>query len=400
MKRTTWYKPPKPKYSSLEDISKFNMLWTVSLGLAFIFLVLLFIHLFFDDQNWATSLAAMAVAMVNLIVLRQLRSFKLVGVWSILLGTFICQSSIFLVIDSHVISDTMWCILIGFFTFFLFGIIPGIIVLLSNLGGLLTFLMLSDPESLSVKGLTNEQVGFQMVINVCYVALAISYIIHRIIKSNRDMVELHEQQLKQNEVLLKEIHHRVKNNLQIISSLLKLQAFESNNELVQKQFSEAIGRIRSMALIHEKMYSNHNFNAINLKSYLETLVGDISNGFGLKCAQDIQIDKELSEIDIKGVVPISLIFNELITNSAKHAFNEDVKGEIQIHIEKAGSDVIIYYSDNGVWKSISKEGGFGLELINAMVEQLEGSFEKTTNEGTSYRFKIPFNQLFFRVDAD
>lgn len=400
MKRTTWYQPPKTKYSSLEDVAKFNMLWTVSLGLTFVFLVLLLIHLYFGDQNWTTSLAAIALAILNLITLKQLRTYKLVGVWSVLLSAFICQGSIYLVNDSHVITDTMWCVLLGFFAFFLFGIFTGIVVLLSNLAGLLTFLMLSTPESLTEKGLTSEQVDFKMVINVFYVALAISFIIYRMIRSNRDMVELHEQQLKHNEVLLKEIHHRVKNNLQIISSLLKLQAFESNNELVQKQFSEAIGRIRSMALIHEKMYSNHNFNAINLKSYLETLVGDISNGFGLKCVEDIQIDKELSEIDIKGVVPISLIFNELITNSAKHAFNDDVKGEIQIHIEKAGSDVIIYYADNGVWKSVSKEGGFGLELINAMVEQLEGSFEKTTNDGTSYRFKIPFNQLFFRVDAD
>lgn len=376
------------------------MLWTVSLGLAFIFLFLLVIHLSFGDQNWTTSLAAIALALVNLITLKKLQKYRLVGFWSVLVSAAICQSSIYFVNDSHVVTDAMWCLLLGFFAFFLFGIIPGFVVLMGNLGGLLLFLLISDPEVLAGKGLTQEQVDFRMVINVFYVAMAISFIIFRMIKNNRDVIALHEQQLKHNEVLLKEIHHRVKNNLQIISSLLKLQAIESNSELVQNQFSEAIGRIRSMALIHEKMYRNDDFNAINLSSYLEALLNNISNGFALNCSSNILVDNELGEIDIKGVVPISLIFNELITNSVKHAFADKDDGEISIQIEKAGKDVMIYYADNGNWKSNAKEEGFGLELVNAMVDQLEGTYERKTEGGTSYRFKIPFNQLFFKLESN
>lgn len=262
----SFFRPPLTRYSSIKDVGKFNMLWNVSLGLAFVFTVLFAIHISFRDDNWATSLAAFGVAVMDLLVLHQTRKYKLVGTLSIILGIFICQASVYFVEDSHILSDSMWCVLVSFFTFFLFGSLFGTIVLLVNLSFLVGYLMMADDIALATKGLTRNQVDIRMVVNVLYVALALSFIIYKMMKNNDEMIGRYELQTRQNEILLKEVHHRVKNNLQIVSSLLRLQAAENNNEKVIGQFEEAIGRIRSMALIHEKMYVNEDFSSIDVDS--------------------------------------------------------------------------------------------------------------------------------------
>ncbi|OFZ07882.1 MAG: hypothetical protein A3D92_00780 [Bacteroidetes bacterium RIFCSPHIGHO2_02_FULL_44_7] len=395
MKRRAIFNPPSTEYTALQDIGKFNMLWHVSLGLIGVFTVLFGIHIYFQDSNWSTSLAALAVSIMNILVLQQTRKFWMVGVWSVVLGTMICQASIYIIDDSHLITDTMWCILVSFFTFFLFGSLRGSIVLLLNLGGLVCYLMLSDEKMLSTKGLTSEQVDMRMLVNVLYVALALSFIIHKMIENNKEVISRYELQTKQNDILLKEIHHRVKNNLQIVSSLLKLQAAQNTNSGVSEQFNEAISRVRSMALIHEKMYINEDFSALDVQSYVIALVEDITQSMESDCKIDLRIDAEMQKVDIKSIVPLSLIFNELITNSVRHGFEGLEKATIEINIERAGDKVLLYYSDNGTWKVPTRNNGFGVELINTLTEQLHGRYERTTEGGTHYRFVLDADQFFF-----
>lgn len=398
MKRRSIFNPPKTEYTALQEIGKFNMLWHVSLGLAGVFVLLFGIHIYFQDANWSTSLAALAIAIMNMLVLQQTRKYWIVGVWSIILGTMICQASIYIIQDSHVITDTMWCVLVAFFTFFLFGPLRGSIVLLLNLGGLVSYLMISDEATLAAKGLTSEQVDVRMLVNVFYVGLALSFVIYKMIDNNREIISRYELQTKQNDILLKEIHHRVKNNLQIVSSLLKLQAAQSENSGVSEHFNEAIGRVRSMALIHEKMYVNEDFSALDVQSYVITLVEDITKSMESDCKIDLRIDAEMQKVDIKSIVPLSLIFNELITNSVRHGFADRTEATIEINIERAGDKVLLYYSDNGMWKVPSKNIGFGVELINTLTEQLLGRYERTTEGGTHYRFVLDADQFFFHVD--
>lgn len=399
MSRMTIFTAPGTRYTSIKDVGKFNMLWHVSLGLAFVFTILFAIHIAFRDDNWATSLAAFGVAVINLLVLYQTRKYRFVGILSIVLGIFICQASIYIVEDSHVVSDAMWCILVAFFTFFLFGSLYGTIVLMLNLGCLVGYLVYADPSSLASKGLTGAQVDVRMVVNVLYVAMALAYVIYKMIQNNDEMIGRYEAQTKQNEILLKEVHHRVKNNLQIVSSLLRLQAAENSNEKVIGQFEEAIGRIRSMALIHEKMYVNEDFSSIDVDSYIQSLVKDISNSIHTECEVELKLSTEVRQIDIKSVVPLSLLLNELITNSIRHGFDQMQRAAIEISLEEAGDKVLLYYSDSGVWKE-GAQSGFGLELINTLTEQLHGTFERTAENGTHYRFVLDADEFFFRSEEE
>jgi two-component sensor histidine kinase len=382
------FNPPKTNYSGYEDIGKFNMLWIVSLILVPIFVVLLFIHTVFGDPSWITSLFAMLVGIGNLIVLRHYRKYKLIGFLSIVFGIAICQSVIFIVQDSHLISDVMWCILVAFFTFFLFGSISGTIVLLFNLSGLVIYLLNASSNEVLAKGVEIENVDYKMVINVFYVALALAFVIHQMIQNNIRVNRLYQVETEKNEVLVQEIHHRVKNNLQIISSLLKLQASEDKNLDLQDQFGEAIGRINSMALIHEKLYQKNNLSHIDLRSYLIDLSNEISRSINPLIKVEIDIETSIRRLDIDTIVPVSLIFNELITNSIKHGFVGRKSGVISIKIVNLEGLIEMTYTDDGAWVSPIDSAGFGTELIETFATQLNGSFELDTNNGASYHFKF------------
>ena len=191
------------------------------------------------------------------------------------------------------------------------------------------------------------------------------------------------------------MHHRVKNNLQIISSLLKLQSFETESEEVKNHFNEAIGRIRSMALIHEKMYSNNDLSEINLESYLINLSKDICESMNANDDLMVKIQSELKRVDIKSMVPISLIFNELITNSLKHGIKDITDAKITITVTSNERLTEIYYSDNGTWIAPKKTATFGLELLETLASQLDGFVERSIENGTNYHFTFKTESLFY-----
>ena len=205
----------------------------------------------------------------------------------------------------------------------------------------------------------------------------------------------YEKEIARNELLLKEIHHRVKNNLQIISSLLKLQAAESSNSRVQEHFNEAISRIRAMALIHEKMYTNDDLAQIDIKSYLISLAQDILKSIQSETNIEFNIESQIDKIDVKSIVPISLIFNELITNSLKHGFNNQKNGKIDVKIINQHDVILFKYCDNGNWRIPENEATFGLELIKTLTDQLEGKFSRKIDNGTHYEFEFHSKPFFF-----
>jgi len=389
--------PPETKYTNVVEIGKFNMMWNVSIALIPIFLFLLGLHIYFGDVNWTTSLAAALLAGVNVAVLQQTRKYLSVGIWSVLLSVAICQSSIFLVHDSHIVTDIMWCVLTSFFAFFMFGWFVGSFTLLLNLTGLMIFLFMSEEFMVADKGIDPDVVDKRLLINVYYVGAALAFIIYKMMENNNDINKKYSEQIHRNEILMKEIHHRVKNNLQIISSLLRLQSFETDDEQVKAHFDEAIGRIRSMALIHEKMYHNDDMSEIDLPSYLISLSNDILHSHESKTNVDFKVVSEINRVDIKHVVPISLIFNELITNSLKHGFSGIKDPKIRLEIIVSGNQIKFLYSDNGKWKAPHSNNSFGLELIETLTEQIEGNYVRTYDEGTHYHFTFSKNQFFFKA---
>lgn len=384
---------PKTAYRSLDDVGKFNMIWDISLILIPAFIVLATMHIAYRDDNWSTSLIGEVLAITNVVVLKKTRKYKTVGIYTVALSVLVVQASVFLVNDSHLITDTMWCLLSGFFTFFILGARWGTFVLLLNLTGLTLFLLFTSANDVLNKGISPSQVNDNMVLNVFFVGVALAYIIYKMVDNNKQINKRYEKQIEQNEVLMKEIHHRVKNNLQIISSLLRLQAAESKSPQVKVQFDEAISRIRSMALIHEKMYQKEDLTRIDVREYLVSLTDELVKSIQTRTTIEFIVSSELDEMDVKSIVPVSLIFNELITNSIKHGFANAKEGKIKVDIKRTNRGVDFEYYDNGQWLEPKEEGTFGLDLLNTLTEQLDGTFRREINNGTLYVFSFPLENI-------
>ncbi|GIK70954.1 MAG: hypothetical protein BroJett020_22490 [Bacteroidota bacterium] len=197
------------------------------------------------------------------------------------------------------------------------------------------------------------------------------------------------KQKEEKETLLKEIHHRVKNNLQIVNSLLRLQSNQINDEKITELFEEAQNRIITMALIHEKIYRTENLAQIDFKEYIEALSGNLVKTYNLNKLIKIEKNIEVEHFGIDQLVPIGLILNEMLSNSFKHAFTNTLEGKIwisfRINSEKKYELIV---GDNGKGlDSIEFENprSLGLELIKTFTEQLNGFIELNTKKGTEYK---------------
>lgn len=223
-----------------------------------------------------------------------------------------------------------------------------------------------------------------------YLMAMIMDITERKLVEDKIKASLHEK-----EVLLMEIHHRVKNNLQIISSLLNLQSRGIDNEEVQEVFKESQARVKSMAMVHEKLYQSQNLSRIQFKDYILSLVNNLLQTY-LRDPSGIQLKTDIDDvyIDINTAVPSGLIINEIISNSLKYAFDDD-RGEIKISLRKDDDEMVLKISDNG--KGFSKDFDFrttetlGLQLVNSLVQQLDGKIELDKTKGVGFR--ITFKEL-------
>ncbi len=214
-------------------------------------------------------------------------------------------------------------------------------------------------------------------------------------KRTRDQKKLKEN-LIEKEVLLREIHHRVKNNMQIISSLLNIQSRHIRNPQAQKLFRESQTRIRSMALIHEKLYQSENLAKVDFRAYIHTMIAHLYHFFNVSpnvIHQNLHIDEIY--LDISTAIPCGLIINELVTNSLKHAFLPGVEGKISIEMTSQEKKYILKISDNG--KGIAEEVDIfntetlGMQLVNMLIGQLGGTLSFDRKAGS--RFKIIFPKI-------
>jgi len=199
--------------------------------------------------------------------------------------------------------------------------------------------------------------------------------------------------IQEKDVLLKEIHHRVKNNLQIISSLLNLQSMYITDEEALDVFKESQNRVKSMAIVHEKLYQSGNFAEINFSEYLRNLASSIYSSYGVDMdIVKLKINADNIFLDINNAIPCGLMINELLTNAIKHAFPNGRLGEISIDFHKKNDKYILTLQDNGIGLpedlNLEKTKSLGLRLINSLVSQLNGKLEVTSINGTS--FKITF----------
>ena len=334
-----------------------------------------------------------AVVFVLILILKKRKTFLLAAIFFSILGTILTQLTFILYIESHHIVDTMWILVIILFTFFTLGKIWGRIILVSNLIGIIYFLVFVLRENLvSVKVLDNSDI-IALSVNFTIVFVLISYLINQFIISSKysetkyvNLTEKLKETNQEKTIMLKEIHHRVKNNLQVITSLLRLQSRDITDEESKVIFNESIDRVIAMSRIHEKIYQSENLSKIDLEEYIISLSENLISSYSVKEKITTTIVSDIEQISTKSLVPISLIFNELISNSIKYAFIGKESGKISISILKQTDKIEFIYRDNGTWKKRKNPDSFGLVLIESLTEQLNGTFNLSTENGTKYSF--------------
>jgi two-component sensor histidine kinase len=200
--------------------------------------------------------------------------------------------------------------------------------------------------------------------------------------------------LKEKEVLLKEVHHRVKNNLQVISSILNLQSSYVKDKRVLEILLESQNRIKSMAFVHESLYQTKDFSNISFREYVENISRNLVHSYAATDSPpDLNLDLDDIQLNLDIAIPCGLIINELLTNSLKYAFPQGKTGKIAIVIREKSGNITINISDNG--KGLPKEIDFrnteslGLQLVVSLVEQINGKIRLDTKKGT--KFTIEFS---------
>jgi len=220
--------------------------------------------------------------------------------------------------------------------------------------------------------------------------------------SSRDVSARHQAEealrasLREKDVLLKEVHHRVRNNMQIISSLLNHQARLISDAAVLNMFRESQNRIRSIALVHEKLYRSTDLSRIDFADYIESLIVHLFHTLQVDAVR-IAYRSELLpvDLDVTMAIPLGLIVNELVMNSLEHAFPQARRGEIFIRLERIGDGRLrLEIADNGVGLPPGvdprQSASLGWQIVQMLIEQIGGSLETRSEAGTSVA--ITFNE--------
>lgn len=199
-----------------------------------------------------------------------------------------------------------------------------------------------------------------------------------------------ETQLVEIKALAKESHHRIKNNLQVVSSLLKLQSNNVQNAAAKSALSEAYGRVRTIALIHQKLYKGDSFVKVDLQEFMEQLLSNISKTMGNEHMVHIQRHIPSLLIKVDSAIFIGLIVNELVTNSFKYAFEEDQQGEVVVRIEKQqDTKLLIEVKDDGIGYPEEllgdQESSFGLTIVKSLLRIFKGDLEILNKGGAVSR---------------
>lgn len=200
--------------------------------------------------------------------------------------------------------------------------------------------------------------------------------------------------LKEKEVLLSEIHHRVKNNLAVVSGLLFLHSESVTDEKLKSVFFESQMRIKSISLIHEKLYQSENFGAINMSQYISDLASSIISSYELSKTQHVKfkLDIDDDEISMNSALTYGLILNELLTNSMKYAFKDQLDPMIFISWKHSHGQEVFVYSDNGPGfnfnSSTTKKGSIGVELVQTLVRQLHGKLDYSNLMGSLFTITV------------
>ncbi len=227
-----------------------------------------------------------------------------------------------------------------------------------------------------------------------YKGKAASLVVIRDIMERKQAEETIRASLAEKEALLRELHHRVKNNMQVISSLLSLQAQSIENRQAQQLFREAQNRVQAMTLIHEQLYRSENLSAVDMGESISMLAANLYASYGVNTDFiGLRINAEHVLMPVDKAVPMCMIINELVSNALENAFPGGRRGEINIDLHADGDELTLLVRDNGVGfpkdLDLQKAQTLGLQLVNSLTVQLNGSMEYRSEGGAEFKFVFP-----------
>lgn len=393
------------KTESLHEESRITLFYNLVLTVFFMSVLSVFISLIIGTLPVILpSLGHTALSLFALFSLRWCKSVKkpalvyFSALYLLLMGNLYFNDA-----TAH-IGTPFWIILLNIFVIYTLGIRWGIVFLLLSAIGFIYYLHAILPRIMHILPTLSSATYSSVYYETIFALFLLGYIINTILNSSKKSDELlkkrNEELIHQNQeiidrdiektVLLKEIHHRVKNNLQVITSLLRLQMRELKHEESISKFRDSINRVLTMALIHEKIYKSEGLSKVNLEEYFRELSQDLIKSYQIDFQVQLNYLFEVEKIGLKSIVPLALIFNELFSNSLKHAFVSSTPPFL-ITLQLRNSDKGYFeftYSDNGKWKPPGSDSTFGLELIDSLTDQLEGELSFQSSPETVYRFKI------------
>lgn len=389
----SWFKPNIREDADFYERGKFLLAWRLSIFFVLVFGLLSGIYVMRDLLIFSYYFLTFLIALGTFVMLQRTGKHKLVFWIFTFAASLIVTISMFTIQYTLHYSDLLWMVCIVLFSFIGLGRRVGIwfMVFLSvvmsyfvlfQLNTNLTQLQVHRPEQIIV-----------VWVEVVFAFAVMTYLTHEFLvfqryteKQLKETNFLLEKQNRENLFLVKEVHHRVKNNLQIIISLLKMQREELKSKESEAQFNEAINRIMTISLVHQKLYQEKELAHVNLNNYLGELVVDIARMTEDQRDIKLVLNNDMERVGLKTIIPLGLLLNELITNSYKHAFHHTEVGSIAIDVRNLGGDYFeLVYSDSGIWKNHNEQSGFGLELMEMLTDQLDGTMKRS---GSTYHFKL------------
>jgi len=391
--------------NSVHDISRLTVLFNLISTALFMGGIAVLISTFIGTYAvYIPALGSIFFGLITLFAIRWTKNFIFVAkIYLTLIFILIFGNLIFNSGTMH-IGTPFWIMLLNILVMYIVGVYWGIAFLIASLGGYVYYLHFVLPDHFfKILDSLTDGVYYSVYYETLFVLLLLGYVIYTILQSSKQSDRLlkdknlkltnQNNEIKRREeektIMLKEIHHRVKNNLQVITSLLRLQMHELDRETDIQKFKDSINRVMTMALIHDKMYQAEELSRINLEDYFEGLSNDLMQSYQINFEVDLSFKFEIKKIGLKSIVPLALIYNELFSNSLKHAFENTETPKINVVISESKDDFFQFsYSDNGIWKASEKENTFGKELIESLTEQLDGEVEFSNKPITKYTFKF------------
>jgi two-component sensor histidine kinase len=243
--------------------------------------------------------------------------------------------------------------------------------------------------------LAKNQVIQAFILTLSGILVIFLFVLYRIFLRKKKYSRLLEKKNLEKEFLLKEIHHRVKNNLETISSLLSLQTAQIESREFQTIMEETQNRVHSMGMIHKRLYQGENIKSIEMRDFFESLGNYTIDTFDASERIRFQSDMKPLELDVDLAIPIGLIVNELISNSLKYAFPNNCCGEIEVKLLEKDDHLHLIVSDNGIGISENPQvlgSGFGSQLIQLLTRQLDGKMTLLRQKGTEVIFEFQINK--------